>query len=153
MPKTRRRRRRSRRGGQWWKFWGKKTKSNPAPINMQGNAVMVEKPARPTSRFDAQEMPKPQQRDKNTDNRIFRAALMTSLKGDPKKTTMDARAGESARERALRKGVLGRKAKRDRRAANNTQGGKGRFRKRTRRRRRRRKRRRSRRRKSRRRRH
>ena len=97
MPKTRRRR--SRRGGQWWKFWGKKTESNPAPINMQGNAVMVEKPARPTSRFDAQEMPKPQQRDKGTDNRIFRAALMTSLKSDPKKTTMDARAGESADSR------------------------------------------------------
>jgi len=137
MPKTRRRRRRSRRGGQWWKFWGKKTKSNPAPINMQGNAVMVEKPARPTSRFDAQEMPKPQQRDKGTDNRIFRAALMTSLKRDPKKTTMDARAGESATNRALRKGALGRKAKRARRAANNTQSGGGRFRKRRRSRRRR----------------
>ena len=143
MPKTRRRR--SRRGGKkWWQFWKKKSKPTPLSFN---NAEMVNEDVFDETAFD------------KTANvgLLMKAAQETDYQSDPIPTRMDVRAHETSREAALRKGVLGRKARRERRAANNTQSGRGRFRKRRRSRRRSRRRRsrrrRSRRRRSRRRRH
>ena len=110
---------RRRRSRRGGKKWWQFWKKEPKPTPLSfNNAEMVKKPARPTSRFD------PRAYDKNADTaRMMKAAMETDYQRDSKPTKMDAR-------------------------ANNTQGGKGRFRKRTRRRRRRRKRRRSRRRRS-----
>ena len=138
MPKTRRRR--SRRGGKkWWQFWKKEPKPTPLSFN---NAEMVERNV-----FD------PTAYDKTANSAILmKAAMETDYQRDSRPTRMDVRSHETSKDRALRKSVLGRKARRARRAANNTQSGRGRFRKR-RRSRRRSRRRRSRRRRSRRRRH
>jgi len=142
MPKTRRRRRRSRRGGKkWWQFWKTEKKSKPTPLSFN-NAEMVERNV-----FD------PTAYDKTANSAILmKAAMETDYQRDSRPTRMDVRSHETSRDAALRKSVLGRKARRARRAANNTQSGRGRFRKR-RRSRRRSRRRRSRRRRSRRRRH
>ena len=139
MPKTRRRR--SRRGGKkWWQFW--KKEPNPPPLSFN-NAVMVNEDVFDETAFDKTADPA----------LLMKAAMETDYQRDSRPTRMDVRSHETSKDRALRKGVLGRKARKARRAANNTQSGRGRFRKRRRSRRRRSRRRRSRRRRSRRRRH
>ena len=124
MPKTRRRRRSRRGGKKWWQFWKKEPKPTPLSFN---NAEMVERNV-----FD------PTAYDKTANvGLLMKAAQETDYQRDSRPTRMDVRSHETSREAALRKSVLGRKARRARRAANNTQSGRGRFRKRRRSRRRR----------------
>ena len=92
---------RRRRSRRGGKKWWQFWKKKSKPTPLSfNNAEMVKKPARPTSRFD------PRAYDKNADTaRMMKAAMETDYQRDSKPTKMDAR-------------------------ANNTQGGKGRFRKR-----------------------
>ena len=125
MPKTRRRR--SRRGGKkWWQFWKKEPKPTPLSFN---NAEMVEKPLKGVKRFDPEAFIS---NGAEADGRRYSAALKTHLSRDPRKTTINARAGENAFDRERRRTAHARAARaaRHRQDAANTQSGRGRFRKR-----------------------